>query len=619
MVKKPTWSEIELSAFAPPEPITVSEWCDRYRILDSLSSAEAGKWKTSKTPYLKEIMNSFNEYKIEEVCLCAGSQLGKTELLLNIIAYIIAHTPAPSMLLYPIESLAEYASENRIQPMIRLIDKLYNKFKENSSEKLNLKFTDMFLTLAGANSPSKLASKPIRFVLMDEVDKYPAWSGDEANPISLATERTKTFRNRKIFKASTPTLETGNIWQAYQNTDAQKQYFIPCPQCGKFQTFKFKQIKWLDEENVRDTSYYECEHCHQAIYDEDKQAMLQQGRWQIINRRPNKKIIRSVGYHINSIYSPFVTFGQVAEQFLKSKDYPELLMNFVNSWLGEPWKSDVKETKTDEIFAKQTNYEKQIIPKEAMVLTAGIDVQKDHFYYIVRAWGKGMTSWLIDYGRCETFQEIERKIINNPYQGEDGENVYIHLVAMDSGYNSEEIYDFCKLYEGIVIPVKGSSTPLKSKYTVTTLNKGNSAGTKLYRIDTSQYKNFIFSRIRKSIEEVGSWNVFDGIEPEYADMICSEQLVDVINKRTGEVKQKWQPVSSHAANHYLDCEVYATLAADVFGVRDIYTEKQIREKEMEEQKIKEEAKPKVEQQENEYKQYVKPKKSFIKKKYDWFR
>lgn len=612
------WLQSELDAFTPLEMISVSDWCDKYRVLDSLSSSEAGRWKTSRTPYLKEIMDSINDYKIEEISLIAGSQLGKTELLLNIIAYIIAHTPAPTMLLYPIEDLANYASENRIQPLIKLIDKLRSKYREFSSEKLNLKFTDMFLTLAGANSPAKLASKPIRFVLMDEVDKYPKWSGDEANPISLATERTKTFSNKKILKVSTPTIETGNIWQAYVNSEQQKQYYVPCPHCNQYQQFVFRQIKWTDEENVRDSAYYECVNCKGKINDDDKQEMLQKGKWQVVVQQSNKQVVRKVAYQINSIYSPFVTFGQVAEEFIKSKNYPELLMNFVNSWLGEIWQEGVKETTTEAIFAKQTEYKKHIVPTETICLTAGVDVQKDHFYYVVRAWGNGLTSWLVDYGRAETFFELERKLINTSYHTITGEEVFIHLIGMDSGYKAEEIYDFCKLYEGFVIPVKGASNALRSKYNVSTIDKGNSIGMKRYIVDTNQYKNFIFSRIKKSIDEIGSWNVFDGIDEEYASQICSEQLVEIRNKKTGQIKEEWQKTRSHADNHYLDCEVYSTMCADAYGVRDIYIADQIKEQKEQLKQVKlQEVEKEQEAIVEEIKEAKKKKEAYVKTRKNW--
>ena len=201
-----------LQYLSPPEQLTVSEWAEKYRILDAKSSAMPGPWSNDITPYLKGVMDEFNNYETEKIVFVKPTQVGGTEALQNMIGYIVMQDPAPTMIVYPTDTLAKSISENRLQPMLKATPEIAKKF-DDTSPLLELQFDGMYLTLAGSNSPSGLASKPIRFLMMDEVDKYPGASNKEADPIKLATERTKTFHNKKIYITSTPTLKTGHIWK----------------------------------------------------------------------------------------------------------------------------------------------------------------------------------------------------------------------------------------------------------------------------------------------------------------------------------------------------------------------------------------------------------------------
>lgn len=208
-----------LKQLCPPENITVSEWAENYRVLDSKTSALPGPWRNDKTPYLKEIMDELINYDTERIIFVKPTQVGGTEALQNMLGYVIQQDPSPTMIVYPTDILAKSISENRLEPMImatRTLKSLYNK---NESSQLELQFDGMYLSLAGSNSPSSLASKAIKYLFLDEVDKYPGSSKKESDPISLAMERTKTFRNRKIYMTSTPTLATGHIWKAKKYTD----------------------------------------------------------------------------------------------------------------------------------------------------------------------------------------------------------------------------------------------------------------------------------------------------------------------------------------------------------------------------------------------------------------
>lgn len=561
-----------LKFLKPPEDITVSEWADKYRILDAKTSAMPGPWRTEQTPYLKGIMDEFNNYETEEIVYIKPTQVGGTECLQNMAGYIIQQDPAPTMIVYPTDKLAESISENRLQPMIKAAPTLKKRFLENESSKLELQFDGMYLTLAGSNSPSSLASKAIRFLFLDEVDKYPGASKKEANPISLARERTKTFHNRKIFITSTPTLKTGHIWKAKEDADIEKHFFVPCPHCGEYIEFKWKQVHFPKEEGMSladraEFASYVCQECGCVITDQDKPDMLRLGEWRTVKQ--NTKFVRKVAFWMNTLYSPFVRFSEVVKEFLKSKDDPEQLQNFVNSWLAEPWEDTKLKTNADLVMERQTEYEELVVPDWAKMLTGGVDVQENCLYWTIRAWGSYLTSQNIAHGQAFSFQEVER-VMNLEYQMPDGTPMVVALALIDSGYNTDLVYDFCVSNSDWALPSKGSSNPMLSHYKMSTVNKTDSRafGMNLVLVDTGKYKDMIAGRMKKK-NGSGSWMVYAGCDREYAEQVTAEHKVNV-KMGNGKVKQEWQLKTSHADNHYLDCEVYALAAADALGVRSLY-------------------------------------------------
>lgn len=511
-------------------------------------------------------MDAFTKPGIHDITFVAGTQLGKTAAEQNMMGYAIDQAPGPMLIVYPTDKLAEFTSQNRIKPMIALSKPLAEKFDAEHSQKLELQFQGMYIALVGANSPSGLASRPVQYVFFDEIDKFPKWSGQEAGPLELAEERTKTFYNKKIVKVSSPTLKTGNIWKGWEQADARYEYYVPCPHCGTYQVFTMKQLKWPEGStayDARDAAEYHCISCDNVIDDRQKMDMLRHGKWRAINKPPKR--VRSVAYHLSSFYSPWLTFGDMAYKFLSSKDEPERLMNFINSWLAEPWENKANRMQSDIVLSKKLNYLRGTMPADAQLLTCGVDVQLDHFWFSVRAWGPYLTSWLVDYGRVETWGDVET-VINRDYADTNGEVRNINLACIDSGYNTDEVYSFCAQHMDVAIPTKGASTPLRARYSVTVLDKTVGFGLRLYNFDTNQLKDFIAGRLGVDAGAAGSWNVCKDVEPYYAEQICAEQKVEYKDKK-GRITLRWEPISSHAQNHLLDTETNNALAAEILGVR----------------------------------------------------
>ncbi|MGL5327843.1 MAG: phage terminase large subunit family protein [Peptostreptococcaceae bacterium] len=564
--KWPSWLSKSLKVLKPPENLKVSQFADRYRILDSKTSAAPGPWRTSTTPYLEEIMNAFNDNEVEEVVFAKPTQVGGTEAMNNMLAYVIAQDPAPALVVYPTLDLAEYASKNRIQTMVDLSQELKNKYQIRDSKDLELQFDGMYVVLSGANSPASLASRPIRYLFLDEVDKYPPNSGKESDPISLAKERTKTFAyNKKIFLTSTPTLRDGNVWKAFESADEQRYFYVPCPHCGKYQQLKFSQIKWpkdITPQDAQEMAYYECEKCKGKINDSHKMVMLRNGKWKATKKSSSRK---KLGFHLNTLYSPWVRFGDVAYEFLKSKDFPDMLQNFINSWLAEPWEDTQLKLNSNVVKERETEYEELVVPNEAQIITAGVDVQKRKLFYTIRAWGTKYTSWNIAHGEVLDFEDIE-EIMNKIYKKKNGEEFQVGLCCIDSGDRTEEVYDFCYENSEWAIPIKGASQQMYAKYNISKIDKINSKanGMKLVLVNTGQYKDIIANRLKRE-NGTGSFMVHKDCDLDYAQQITNEHKVKV-KKGLREV-EVWKTKTARAPNHYLDCEVYACLAGDLLNVR----------------------------------------------------
>lgn len=569
----PPYLRKALAALHPPEDISVSQWAEKYRILDSKSSATPGPWRNERTPYLAGIMDEFSNFETEEIIFVKPTQVGGTEALLNMAGWIVQQDPSPTMVVYPSDTLSDSVITNRFLPMIAAAPTLRSRYHENESSKSELQFDGMYLTAIGSNSPSQLASKPIRFLLLDEVDKYPGASKKEADPISLARERTKTFRNRKIFITSTPTLKTGHIWKALEGADVVKHYFVPCPHCGKYIELKWKQVKFPGEDGMSyadraELAAYVCQECGGIITDRHKPQMLRLGEWRTVEARAVPA--RKVAFWLNTLYSPFVRFSEAVKAFLTSKDDPELLQNFVNSWLAEPWEDTRLKTNADLVLERQTDLPEFTVPAWAKILTAGVDVQESSVYWSIRAWGNHLTSQNIAHGQAGSFADIE-KVMNLQYLREDGEPLVVALALVDSGDNTDLVYDFCANNSDWALPSKGSSNPMDTHFRLSKVNRTDSRayGMNLVIVDTGKYKDMIAGRMQKK-NGTGSWMVYQGCDREYAEQVTAEHKVNV---RSGtRTVQKWVPKTSHADNHYLDCEVYALCAADILGARYFHLE-----------------------------------------------
>lgn len=574
------------SAFAPPDPITVSQWAERNRVLLGQSSSEPGPWRNARTPYLAGVMDAFSDPRIEKIVLCKGSQVGGTEALYNMLGYAIEQDPAPALLVMPTVDLARSVSANRLRPMIEACEVLRARMPANPDDftLLEMRFPGMVLVLCGANSPASLASRPCRYVFLDEVDKFPPWSGQEADPISLAMERQKTFWNKKTVVVSTPTVRRGHVTRELETCDAVFDFHVPCPSCGAMQVLTFQRIMWpetLDRKDpdyptkVRDAAVYHCAACGRPIPDTHRQAMLQAGQWR--PRTPPHGPPRSVGFHLPSFYSPWLRWGDIAEAFVRAKDFPEKLQNVVNSWFAEPWEELGSRMESDRILELRDGRPRGVVPSGAVALTAGVDVQQHGFYYVIRAWRRDMASGLVREGFVETFEDLEAVLFHSEYRAAgEGEPLrhIVRLACIDSGFRTDEVYEWARRNRGRARAIKGATHPLQAPFIPSKIDyspggKLLRGGLTLWLLDTGYWKDALFRRMQMNPEDPGAWTVHGEVTRDYADQLVSEEKALVRNRKNGRTREEWRKVSEHARNHFLDCECYALAAAEMLGVRHV--------------------------------------------------
>lgn len=552
-----------------PEQLTVSEWAEKYRILDE-SSALPGRWSNSITPYLVGIMDCFNDPYIEHINFVKSTQVGGTEALINATGWIITQNPSPTMIVYPTDDLAKDVSNDKLKPAYRKTPETAERFFRTKSNEMNLKFRGMNIYLRSGGSPSKLASKAIKYLFFDEIDKMAGATKKEASPYNLATERTKTFKHsRKIYTCSTPTHKENYIWKFHERADEKRYYYVPCPHCGEYILLEWEQIKFAsNDDNILTnaeraaTAMYYCQRCGEAIPDREKLGMLKRGEWRDV-KGTCKGVARRVSFHINALYSFFVSWSDIVNEFLDSKDDPETLQNFINSWLGEAWEDTKLKTSADLVLERQAETAAGVVPEWAELVTAGVDVQENCIYLDIIAVGEGLTTQSILHTQLLSLTELP-PYIETEYYNEHGEAFIIPLCLIDSGDQTDVVYDYCMRYEW-ALPSKGVATG-NNHYKISTINKAGTSynGQPLVLVDVSKYKDFIAARLHFENGR-GSCMVHADCDLEYAKQLTAEHKVA---EGTGARRRLvWQTKTSHADNHYLDCRVYATAAADVRGMR----------------------------------------------------
>ena len=550
----------------PPPKLSISEWADEYRQLSSESSAEAGRWSTSRAEYQRGMMDAVSDKKIETVVLMTAAQIGKTELINNVVGFHISQDPAPMLVVQPTLEMAQTWSKDRLAPAIRDTPALSAKIKDPRSRDsgnttLHKVFPGGHVTACGANSPSSLASRPCRVILCDEVDRYPLSAGTEGDPIALAKKRATTFWNKKIILVSTPTEKgASRIEAAYDESD-QRRYYVPCADCGEEQELKWANVRW--ENGDPTTAEYICEHCGTCWGDAKRFQAIRYGRWQATAEGDGK----TAGFHISALYSPWTASEDIVRDFLASKSDPMRLKAWVNTTLGETFEEDGERIDEFSLFDRKEDFG-ETLPAGAVVLVAGVDVQDDRLACEIVAYGKGEESWSIYYEEIygdpsgpQLWQDLDF-ILSQTFTHPEKGDMIIRSTCIDSGgHYTQQVYNYVKLRTGRrIFAIKGIGG--EGKPIIGRPSKNNIGKINLFPVGTDTAKELLFARLK--IDEPGPGYCHFPLdrEEEYFRMLTAEKKV--LRYFKGRPKREW--VKTRQRNEALDCRVYAMAALQVMGI-----------------------------------------------------
>lgn len=585
---------------APPSKIKTSEWADQNRRLPE-TAAERGQWRTDRTPYLKVPMDACDQPGVTDVIMMFASQVGKTEVLLNVLGKTIDCDPCPCMLVEPTDEFVKDFSKDRLAPMLNDTPCLRKKVREAKAKDVDntIKrklFPGGHLTLTGANSPAGLASRPIRKLLMDEIDRFPASAGTEGDPVAIAEKRTTTFWNALRVKSSSPTIKGESRIAKEFEKGTKERWYITCPGCGEPQTYRWGA---LDFQTVK----MACGACGELFG--EQQWKMQPGRWipdAVIEQRdvlrsqyeakeitaeelenslvvlfnePVKSSVRS--FHLSSMASPWLSWAAMIQEWKDAQGDPEQLQVFTNTRLAELWTVE-GENITEAELEEHRHYYDCDVPEKVRIITAGVDVQANRLELEVVGFGERMESWGIQYivvpGEPiykETWDALD-EILQRTYRRADGVVLPISCVTVDSGYSTNDVYEFTKSrksrYIFAVKGVGGPGVPIVGAPT----RQGKDKKTFVFPVGTDATKDMLQALLQTEHHGPGycHWpkeleinESHRGYDTQYFKGLTSEYQVERQSK--GKKYHVWLKRSSGIRNEALDCRVYAIAALKILG------------------------------------------------------
>lgn len=549
------------SILRPPPRLSVSEWADRERVLSPEASAEPGRWRTARAPYLKGILDAFSAQQVERVVVMSAAQVGKTEILNNVCGYFVDQDPSPILVVQPTVEMGHSWSKDRLAPMLRDTPALKQKVKDPKSRDTNntilhKTFRGGHLTIAGANSAASLASRPVRIVLADEVDRYPASAGTEGDPLNLASKRTANFWNRKIGAFSTPTVKgRSRIEGAFEESD-RRYYMVPCPHCLKSQRLVWKQVIWPEDHPER--AAYACEYCGAEIEHNSLPWMLANGEWIATG-----DFHGVAGFHLSELYSPWSKWGEMARRFLDAKRKTHLLKTWVNTSLGETWEEQGETLESSDLESRVESYESP--PAGVLVLTGAVDVQDDRLEAEIVGWGRDYESWGIqhemifgDPARPQVWKSLDELLLGS-WETADGRQLRLQAVCIDSGgHHTQMVYRFCKpRYVRRVFAIKGVGG--EGRALISRPSTNNSLRVRLFSVGVDTGKEAVWSHLKIDEPGPGYCHFPASYDAEFFDQLTAEKVVTRFKR--GMPVRYW--VKTRNRNEAFDLRVYAWAALEL--------------------------------------------------------
>lgn len=550
--------EAAAGAILPPRRLSLSQWAEEHFRLSSEASAQTGA--VDLFAFQREPLDAMGPHSgYELVVLVWASQLSKTSLTLMSLAHMIAEEPGPALVVQPTLVMAEAFSKERLAPMFRDVPILRGKVAESKSRDAgSTTFSRRFLggqvSITTSNSPAGLASRPIRFLVLDECDRFESSAGSEGDPVDLARARTRSFWNRKILMTSSPTIKGASRIQTAWNETDMRFFEVPCPHpaCGHYQVLRWPRVEYDDERP--EEAQYRCEGCEKLIPHHRKLWMLERGRW--VASCPGAK---AAGFHLSELYSPWRSWGELAIDWRKAQGNPERLRAFLNTSLAEWWDDEASgDVKEAELLARRENYG-PVLPEQVALLTAGCDVQADRVEVSVIGYGAGEESWILQHhvipGDPTTPQiwaaldSFLSQRWNHPVAGP----MAIHATCIDSGFATGQVCRFADERRGRrVFAIKsapGSRPPWPRR-------ESKAPKGRVWLLGVDSLRTTIANRLKLTAGP-GRIHLPVSVGREYVEQLTSE-YVQTTYKR-GRPERAWVRRKGRKAEAW-DCAIYALAA-----------------------------------------------------------
>lgn len=602
MIAPEIWQHViapTLPVVRPPAALDLSAWAEAHFMLSVESSAEPGRWRT--LPYQRGLMDAFTDPTVTQISMMKSARIGWTKCLNAAIGYYIHQDPCPIMVVQPTIEDAQGYSKEEIAPMLRDCPVLAAivpepKARDSRNTVLHKRFPGGSLSLVGANSARGFRRVSRKVVCFDEVDGYPPSAGTEGDQIQLGIRRTEYYWDRKIAAGSTPTIAgRSRIEQMFYAGD-QRRFYVPCPHCGEFQVLQFPRFKWPKGKPERAT--YFCHVCGCEIEHAHKRAMVEAGEWrpgphaQFPDAPAPAPFHGHASFHLWAAYSfsPNASWGQLCTEFVAAeKSGIETLKTFVNTVLGEPWREKGEAPEWQRLYARRDHYAIGTCPREVLIVTAGVDVQKDRLVYEVVGWGRDKRSWSIDAAILPgdtsdltvkgPWPQLEA-LLTRTFQHEGGHQVSIAMLAVDSGYNTQTVYGWARQHPMTrVIAVHGRASQrvlvgAPSAVEVTLGGRKLRRGYKVWTVGTDVAKSELYGwlalhpptdaeRATGATDPPGFCR-FPEYDEAYFEQLTAEQLVSA-RTRKGYTAFGWELIPGRE-NHFLDARIYSRAAAAVVGL-----------------------------------------------------
>ena len=570
-----------MAGMLPPDDLTVTEWAEKNRRLSAESAAEPGPWRTERTPYLREPMNAWTDPKVRHIVMVAASQVGKSEFLNNCIGYVIDQDPGSILFVHPTTIDAKEYSKLRIAPMIRDCPTLRTKVAEVKSRDsgntiLQKTYPGGILTMCGSTEAHALASKPIRYVLGDERDRWATSAGNEGDPWGLAMARQTTFYNAKSGEVSTPTVKNASAIEASFATGTMERWKSRCPHCGEYHEINWTDIRFDYDENliaghktykVRNI-YYVCPSC--ACVSTELQMKRAPARWEAENPGAYEQGTRS--FWLNAFVSQWATWESIILKYLNAIGNTKKMQVVYNTCFGLLWEDRGDLQDEDSLMARREEYPAEL-PDGVLVLTAGVDTQDDRMEYEIVGHGSFGETWGVEKGIImgrpdddATWDKLDEMVFDRVLHFGNGVGLKMSMSFVDEGgHFTQDVRMRCRQRIGKhVFCIKGmpgadkpyTAPPKQMKIVVNQVTVGYCWQ---YQLGVDSGKQIIMDNL--AVQTPGQKYCHFPLRDDYGSAyfagLLSERLVYKTNKRQPWV---WEKIPGHERNEALDCRNYAMAA-----------------------------------------------------------